>query len=177
MSRDTKKLEYKSSYGVFHDFLAKRWIAINDVRPTVFVLGDSRNDISERRQKGYQQIESTKKVNSRDKGISLCLERWNVDECNKLDYLWGKNESGWQIGILNPNSYACGIPQAVPCTKIYQWATKEWIDKNKFQIGTQWFISGDCKTEIIWGLDYIQNRKGYGNISNALQHQQIFNWY
>lgn len=70
-----------------------------------------------------------------------------------LHNLWIK-ESGWNPNARNGSSGACGIPQALPCSKI-----------------------GDHTTlgQITWGLDYIAGR--YGNPRRAWQHWQTHHWY
>lgn len=70
-----------------------------------------------------------------------------------LEKLWIR-ESGWNPNSRNVSSGACGIPQALPCSKITDHST----------IG-----------QIEWGLDYIKHR--YGNPANAWAHWQTHGWY
>lgn len=69
-------------------------------------------------------------------------------------------ESGCQAGRLNTSSYACGIAQSLPCTKLYPHATPAWINANKFQVNGKWFIPGDAVTEIKWMQNYVMGRYG-----------------
>lgn len=70
-----------------------------------------------------------------------------------LNQLWN-HESGFNPGAKNPSSGACGIPQALPCSKITDHTTTG---------------------QIVWGLSYIQSR--YGNPSNAWRFWQTHHWY
>lgn len=75
-------------------------------------------------------------------------------------------ESGCQPGRLNNSSYACGIAQSLPCTKMYPHATKAWIAANKYQVNGKWFIPNtDPVHELVWMKNYISNR--YGTFENA----------
>jgi hypothetical protein len=76
-----------------------------------------------------------------------------------LDRLWEK-ESGWNPFAENKNSGAYGIPQSLPGDKM----------KSK---GDDWQIN--YKTQIDWGLEYIDKR--YGDACRALSHQNSKGWY
>lgn len=78
---------------------------------------------------------------------------WTGADWNALYVLWMR-ESGWNPRAMNRNSGACGIPQALPCSKIPDKSTAG---------------------QITWGLNYIQNR--YGSPSNAMSHWQQKHWY
>lgn len=67
--------------------------------------------------------------------------------------LWIR-ESGWNPNSRNTSSGACGIPQALPCSKINDHSTMGQIN---------------------WGLDYIGGR--YGNPRRAWQHWLAYHWY
>ena len=82
---------------------------------------------------------------------------YDIDQMNCLINLWNK-ESGWNPNAVNRSSGACGIPQALPCSKI---ANSE--GDNSWQ------------SQIRWGIKYINAR--YGNACNAWQHFQEKNWY
>lgn len=71
--------------------------------------------------------------------------------------LWNK-ESGWNPNSYNKKSGACGIPQALPCSKI------------KKSEG-----SNDWKAQIRWGVKYINGR--YKTPCNAWNHFQKKHWY
>jgi len=73
--------------------------------------------------------------------------------------LWN-HESGWNPNSVNRSSGACGIPQALPCSKIAN------------QQG-----SNDWRAQIRWGLNYIRDRQGYGSPTRAWEHFQNKGWY
>lgn len=68
-------------------------------------------------------------------------------------------ESGLNPYVINPTSGACGIPQALPCSKLLT------------VIGSLDNVSG----QIEWLLGYVANR--YGTPSNALAFHRVNNWY
>lgn len=76
-----------------------------------------------------------------------------------LDKLWTK-ESGWNPLAANPSSGAYGIPQSLPGSKMAS-------------AGSDW--KTNPKTQINWGLNYIQGR--YGSPCSAWAHSQSTNWY
>lgn len=78
-------------------------------------------------------------------------------QMNCLINLWN-HESGWNPNSVNKNSKACGIPQALPCSKI------------KKVEGTN-----DWKAQIRWGIKYINYR--YKNPCGAWKHFQKKHWY
>ncbi len=65
-------------------------------------------------------------------------------------------ESGWNPTSVNASSGACGLVQALPCSKI----------------GDNW---SDPVTALKWGNNYVLNR--YGGWRQALDHSYQFNWY
>lgn len=94
-----------------------------------------------------------------------------------LDDLWGKNESGYKAGILNPGSKATGIPQALPGDKIYgdKFDSMEtYHDKDN-----DWVLKNpDAEKEIRWGLKYIVERTDYkGDPCVASNLREIRGWY
>ena len=84
---------------------------------------------------------------------------WSDNEFNCLVALWNK-ESHWNVYAHNPSSGAYGIPQALPGSKM---AT----------VGSDW--KTNPKTQIVWGLGYIQGR--YGTPCGAWSHSQAKGWY
>ena len=82
---------------------------------------------------------------------------YDVTQMDSLIKLWNR-ESGWNPNARNKKSGACGIPQALPCSKI------------KNQQG-----SNDWKAQIRWGVNYIKNR--YGTPINAWKHFKNKGWY
>jgi membrane protein involved in colicin uptake len=92
-------------------------------------------------------------------GMQMCADRgWSASQCNDLGTLWQK-ESGWSTRAHNPSG-AHGIPQALPGSKMAS-------------AGPNW--QGSARTQIAWGLGYIESR--YGNPSNALAHSYRTGWY
>lgn len=84
---------------------------------------------------------------------------WNETDWNNLVKLWNR-ESGWNASAVNKKSGACGIPQALPCSKMKSRGSD---------------YKTNCYTQINWGLGYIAYR--YGNPSKAWQHSQKKGWY
>lgn len=85
----------------------------------------------------------------------------------KVDQTWGdsqwsafniivQKESGWVVGNKNRHSGACGLGQALPCSKM----------------GSAY---GNAAGEIDWTINYISNR--YGTPSIALAHHRSYGWY
>lgn len=84
---------------------------------------------------------------------------WTEQDFTALVELWNR-ESGWRWNADNPTSDAYGIPQALPGSKMAS-------------AGSDW--ATNPKTQVNWGLDYIQKR--YGSPSNALNFWDAHNWY
>ncbi len=84
---------------------------------------------------------------------SMSAARFGAQHWPALYAMW-QRESGWNPAARNRSSGACGIPQALPCSKI-----------------------GDMTPagQITWGLGYIASR--YGNPTNAWHFWQIHHWY
>lgn len=93
------------------------------------------------------------------------------------DAVWliGK-ESGCEPGRLNKSSLACGIAQALPCTKLYPHATKEWIRANAVtRNGKLYLPNPDPVHELKWMKAYVANR--YTTWSAARAWHRSHNWY
>jgi len=84
------------------------------------------------------------------KGIAweINKERFGVENWEAWETL-GNNESGWNPFSVNPSSGACGIPQALPCSKM---GCENW----------------DYKCQVEWMAGYIEDR--YTNPNGALKH-------
>ena len=65
-------------------------------------------------------------------------------------------ESGLNPYAVNKSSGACGLFQALPCSKLP-------------------CSLSDVACQAKWGVDYIKNR--YGNPANALEFHYANNWY
>lgn len=89
-----------------------------------------------------------------DIGRAMAAARgWTGYNWTALYLLWNR-ESGWNPNALNASSGACGIPQALPCSKISDHSTRG---------------------QIAWGLGYISGR--YGTPAAAWAHSEAFGWY
>jgi hypothetical protein len=86
-------------------------------------------------------------------GRSLNAVEFGDQHWPALQALWNR-ESGWNPNARNRYSGACGIPQALPCSKISDHSPQGQIE---------------------WGLHYIKSR--YGNPSNAWQFWMSHHWY
>lgn len=85
-------------------------------------------------------------------------------------------ESGCEPGRLNKSSLACGIAQALPCTKLYPHATKEWIRANAVtRNGKLYLPNPDPVHELVWMKSYVANR--YTTWSSARAWHRSHNWY
>lgn len=65
-------------------------------------------------------------------------------------------ESSWRPEAVNQSSGACGLAQALPCSKI----------------GSEW---KDPIVALKWMNDYVNNR--YGGWQQALEFHNANNWY
>lgn len=84
---------------------------------------------------------------------------WGQAEYDCLVALWNK-ESHWNVYAHNSRSGAYGIPQAMPGSKMAS-------------AGADW--ATNPKTQITWGLGYIQNR--YTTPCGAWNASQTKGWY
>lgn len=92
------------------------------------------------------------------------------------DFIIGA-ESGGIPGRLNKSSLACGIPQALPCTKLYPHATKEWIREN-YIVDEQgrWILPDpNPEYELAWMEQYVLER--YGTWEKAYLFWKENRWY
>jgi resuscitation-promoting factor RpfB len=81
------------------------------------------------------------------------------DQFSCLVQMWD-NESGWRVDAQNASTGAYGIPQALPGSKMAAY-------------GADW--QTNPKTQILWGLAYIQGR--YGTPCQAWSSWQAQGWY
>lgn len=84
---------------------------------------------------------------------------WTIKDYKNLVKLWNY-ESGWNARAYNPNSGACGIPQAKPCYKLREYGSD---------------YRTNCKVQINWGLNYIKKR--YKTPTKAYSHVKKTGWY
>ena len=88
----------------------------------------------------------------RQLGRTLADIQFGDSQWSALNSLWTR-ESNWNPAAHNASG-ACGIPQALPCSKI---------------------ADNTPTGQIQWGLNYIQRR--YGTPTAAWQHEEDFGWY
>ncbi|MBD7995895.1 lytic transglycosylase domain-containing protein [Arthrobacter sp. Sa2CUA1] len=84
---------------------------------------------------------------------------WDGGQFRCLVNLWNR-ESNWRTSAANPYSGAYGIPQSLPGNKMAAF-------------GEDWRTN--YRTQINWGLFYIQQR--YGSPCAAWAHSEKNNWY
>lgn len=84
---------------------------------------------------------------------------WDSGQFRCLVDLWNR-ESNWRTSAANPYSGAYGIPQSLPGNKMAAF-------------GEDWRTN--YRTQINWGLFYIQQR--YGTPCGAWAHSEKNNWY
>lgn len=103
-------------------------------------------------QQNTQPVSSTSS-SVKDRVKSAAESRGWGNQWNALDELIHR-ESTWNAQAINPTSGACGLFQALPCSKMGGMGISNQIN---------------------WGLNYIENR--YGSPVNALGHHNSHNWY
>lgn len=107
-------------------------------------------------------------------GQQLASEKgWTGPEWSCLLELWNR-ESSWETGRLNKSSFATGIPQALPGTKIYPGPPIE-SRPHEERDGKLYLADADARVEIEWGLQYIEGR--YTTPCAAIAWHDSHNWY
>ncbi|MGX5680594.1 aggregation-promoting factor C-terminal-like domain-containing protein [Schumannella luteola] len=84
---------------------------------------------------------------------------WGSEQGPCLIWLWNR-ESGWRTNAYNASSGAYGIPQALPGSKMANYAA-DWRT--------------NYETQVMWGLIYINGR--YGSPCAAWAHSEAVGWY
>ncbi len=145
----------------------KKQPTILDDTTTTIELEVINTNIPSKQKKAKKVVKTTKKkittkkvkVASYSEYQQYAKSYGNYDDTqmNCLINLWNK-ESGWNPNSYNKKSGACGIPQALPCSK---------ISKSEG--------SNDWKAQIRWGVKYINAR--YKTPCNAWKHFQSKHWY
>ena len=87
------------------------------------------------------------------------FEKMKIEQFSCLEKLWQK-ESGWNYLSRNKSSWAYGIPQALPASKM-KTVANDW--------------KTNSRTQVEWGLSYIQWR--YKSPCRAWKHWQKKKWY
>ena len=114
---------------------------------------------------------STDALGARDIGRDMITNCFGDDQWPAAEELWTL-EAGWRPLAINPTSGACGIVQAVPCSKLLNAAGKQTIEATTVE------------EQMHWGVNYIKSR--YGTPQNALEFwksrkpingKDVGNWY
>lgn len=102
-----------------------------------------------------QTIQITKETY--DHKVKRIIREVTGSEAEHYTELW-THESGLRFDAKNPSSGACGIVQALPCSKLPCGLTIK-----------------DVECQIRWGLSYVEQR--YGSGTQALNFWDENNWY
>jgi len=114
---------------------------------------------------------STDALTARQIGKDMVANCFGDGQWAAAEELWTL-EAGWRPLAINPKSGACGIVQAVPCSKLLNSAGKTTLDATTVE------------EQMHWGVNYIKNR--YGTPQNALEFwksrrpingKDVGNWY
>jgi hypothetical protein len=97
--------------------------------------------------------ESSNSSSIRDFAHQKVAEKWGEGNWSAFDAIVTR-ESGWNVNAVNASSGACGLGQALPCSKM-----------------------GDRSAEgqVLWVISYIEGR--YGTPNAAWGFWQANNWY
>ena len=98
-----------------------------------------------------EKIKSSSEVKARV--LQAAVEKFGYEHTDAMEKLINK-ESGFNLFALNKSSGACGIFQALPCSKL---------------------PGIDLDSQIKWGINYIAQR--YGDPSQAWNFHLVKNWY
>lgn len=127
-------------------------VVVSDVRDEVVRVGTASVPDASTKVLSPQQAKTLAK--------SLVAERgWDGSQFTCLSTLWTR-ESNWRVTAHNTSSGAYGIPQSLPGSKMGSVAS-DWRT--------------NARTQIVWGLGYIENR--YGTPCGALSHSHARGWY
>lgn len=89
---------------------------------------------------------------------SKVVNKWGSKEWEAMRYVMNKENRNADPKVINSIG-ACGIPQALPCSKMLN------------KIGNLSNVEG----QLDWMIDYIAKR--YGNPTVAMEHHKKNNWY
>lgn len=103
-----------------------------------------------------KNTESPRYVGGGNKEIWLKESGIPEDQWKYVDYIVSK-ESGWNPNATNPSSAACGLAQALPCSKI--------SGKGGY----------DPVTALKWQYNYVNER--YGGYAQAYEFWSVNRWY
>jgi hypothetical protein len=109
-------------------------------------------------QTGLQNLQIALRPEEKSASLKALAERMVTERFGKGQFQSFANivqhESSWNPQAVNRSSGACGLPQALPCSKI-----KDRSPEGQLQ----------------WMIDYIAAR--YGNPNNAWRFWQAHRWY
>jgi hypothetical protein len=105
----------------------------------------------------YIPSANTLRIIDNNPGVAGHIYRMFGEEWRQYSELIAR-ESGFRPDAINPSSGACGLAQALPCSKMQCSLDEEGID---------------CQLE--WIKNYVEQR--YGNIEHALVFHDVMNWY
>jgi hypothetical protein len=114
---------------------------------------------------------STDALTARDIGKQIVTQCFGDTQWAFAEELWTR-EADWRPLAINTKSGACGIVQAVPCSKLLNAAGKQTVEATTVE------------EQMHWGVNYIKNR--YGTPQNALEFwksrkpingKDVGNWY
>lgn len=74
----------------------------------------------------------------RDRAYTKVTFTWDASQWPYFDQII-ESESGWNPSAVNPSSFACGLPQALPCSKLGSMEVDHQID---------------------WTINYVKERYG-----------------
>ena len=145
----------------------KKQPTILDDTTTTIELEVINTNISRKQKKAKKVVKTTKKTTKKKVVKTASYSEYqqyaksygNFDDTQMscLINLWNR-ESGWNPNSYNKKSGACGIPQALPCSKIKKVEG-----------------SNDWKAQIRWGIKYINAR--YKTPCGAWNHFTKKHWY
>lgn len=123
-----------------------------DIAPAKSVPSQTNSEVAQLQTKSEQ----TKPPTPQEYAAQIAQTKgWNYADWQILIH----KESSWNTHAVNKSSGACGLAQALPCSKMLG------------QIGTLDNYQG----QIDWMTGYLENR--YGNPTNALHHHLNVGWY
>ena len=105
----------------------------------------------------YTPSLNTEKIMNSHTGVTAKIHAYYGEDWLKWAELIAR-ESGFEYDAINPTSGACGLAQALPCSKMACSLDYEGVE---------------CQLE--WIETYSLNR--YGSIDATLHHHNLYNWY
>lgn len=106
-----------------------------------------------------QKVTETEKQRNKEIAKALSDEFFGASQWPYFDDLINR-ESGYNHRVKNPSSGACGIPQALPCTKLAGFG-----DDSVMAVESQ----------LLWMVIYVHER--YDNPQGAIRWHNLHNWY